>query len=241
MIDSVSMIKTAIVIQLLPHKVLKAFLVIIAFLLLANVLGIVFESYLGYDIVGNLDKAFNFDAERNVPTLYAAATLVFSSILLLFIASEHRRLGQSNILWFMLSAIFLFLAIDEMLSIHERLLRPTRDLLGTSGLLYYAWVIPYSIASLIIGVIYFRFLCALPPKIKRLFLASGFIFVLGAIGFEMLCGWQAELFGKKAHLYIIFYTCEELLEMIGVAVFLYSLTLYIVSELGYSRVTISND
>ena len=74
-----------------------------------------------------------------------------------------------------------------------------------------------------------------------MFITSGAIFVLGAIGFEMLSGWQAEVSGKRTYLYMIFYTCEEALEMTGIAIFIYALLSHIVNEMGYRRIVISSD
>lgn len=53
---------------------------------------------------------------------------------------------------------------------------------------------------------------------------------MGAIGFEMLGGRYAELYSNKTILYALLYTCEEFLEMFGVALFIYALLSYIVDE-----------
>ena len=63
-----------------------------------------------------------------------------------------------------------------------------------------------------------------------LFLISGSLFVLGAIGFEILGGWQEEIYGKFGIFYAICYTCEEFLEMLGVVIFNYSLLTYILIQ-----------
>jgi hypothetical protein len=73
-----------------------------------------------------------------------------------------------------------------------------------------------------------------------LFLVSGSIFVSGAIGFELLGGRQAELYGKDNVLYCFFYTCEELLEMLGVAVFIYTLLRYMVEQFKFMAITVAN-
>jgi hypothetical protein len=230
-----------VVVEINPRKMLKALLYMIALLLSLNVLGIIINAHFDYRIAKGMAKIIDFDLEKNIPTLYSTLALIFSSALLFFIASEYRKTKQHNILWFTLSAIFLFLAVDETASLHEHLLKPTRDFLGTSGLLYYAWVIPYSIGLMALGVVYSKFLHSLPKKTKWLFITSGAIFVLGAIGFEMLSGWQAEVSGKRTYLYMIFYTCEEALEMTGIAIFIYALLSHIVNEMGYRRIVISSD
>ena len=92
--------------------------------------------------------------EANVPTLYSSVALLSSSMLLAFIALAHKRNGSSSLPWVGLALVFLFLSVDEIASIHEKLGGPVRELLGTSGLLYFAWFIPYGIALLVFVAIY---------------------------------------------------------------------------------------
>lgn len=213
----------------------------IAVLLILNILGIIIAARFDYSIVKGMAKLFNFNLEKNIPTLYSTLALVFSSALLFFIAFEYKKIKQDNIQWFALSAIFSFLAVDEMAAIHEHFLRPTRDFIGASGFLYYAWVVPYSIGLMVLGVVYSNFLYLLPKKTKWLFIISCAVFIIGAIGFEMLGGWQAESSGPRTYLYMIFFTCEETLEMTGISIFIYALLSHIVNELGYRRIVISSD
>ena len=106
----------------------------------------------------------------------------------------------------------MFLSIDEIASIHERFVNPTKETFKTSGLLYYAWIIPYGIGLIGFIIVYSKFLFELPKDTMVLFLVSGFTFIAGAIGFEMLGGRQDELYGNRNILYSFYYTCEESLE-----------------------------
>ncbi|MCH6258321.1 hypothetical protein MLD52_17295 [Puniceicoccaceae bacterium K14] len=63
-----------------------------------------------------------------------------------------------------------------------------------------------------------------------LFVSSGLIYVSGAIGFELIAGKYDEQFGEETLMYSFLYTCEELLEMFGVALFIYALLVYIVDH-----------
>jgi hypothetical protein len=224
--------------ELQPKNILKLLLSLILFLLLANIIGITSRIYFNHGSVYGLVPLFDFNTEKNIPTLFSSINLLITSVLLSIIASHHRKLEKNYIQWAILSAIFFFLAIDETNSIHEKLGLPTRKLLGTSGVLYYAWVIPYFVALIAFVIAYFKFLLHLPKNIMFLFLISGFTFVSGAIGFEMLGGWQAELHGNKGILYSFFYTCEELLEMAGIAIFIYTLFTYMVNEFGFMKINI---
>lgn len=223
---------------LCPREVFKKNLYLIVFLLCANILGLVSKYYFEHDYLFGLVPFFDFNTEKNIPTFYSAIALIFVSILLLFIAFTCRKLKSSYIPWFGLSIIFLFLAIDEMLSIHERLIGPVRETFETSGFLFYAWVIPYGIALVVFIIAYSKFLLRLPKSIMILFLVSGATFVSGAIGFELLGGNQLYLTGNKNILYSIFYTCEESLEMLGIAIFIYTLLTYIGNQFGLIAITI---
>ncbi|MFK5937894.1 MAG: hypothetical protein QM497_05785 [Sulfurimonas sp.] len=138
--------------------------------------------------------------------------------------------------------IFLFLSIDEMISIHENFTRITKLLVDTTGLLYYAWIIPYGIALIIFILTYSKFLLHLPKNIMLLFILSGSIFVLGAIGIEMFGGENVELMkGSNDSLhYAVLYTIEETLEMLGIALFIYTLLTYIKTVLHFPSIMITS-
>ena len=224
-------------IVLVPKKVFQYLLIIVLTLLLLNVLGIVSKYYFGYGTVKGLVPMFNFNTEKNVPTFYSTIALFISAVLLWLIAISHKRRGNSYLLWGGLAFIFLFLSIDEFVSIHEKLIKPLRASLGTSGVFSYAWVIPYGIAVVILFIVYLKFLFQLPRKIMYLFILSGSLFVMGAIGFEMISALQFQTVGSNNVLYGVYYTFEELLEMLGVVIFIYTLLLYIVSELDFLSLT----
>jgi len=228
--------------NLFPQKILKINLLLILFLVLANIIGIIYRYYIDpnfHGLIAGLIWLFDLDQERNIPTLYSSIALVIASILLLWISIIHKNLKSPYKAWFVLSLIFLFLAIDELASIHERLTGITRDAFKTSGFLYYAWVIPYGIALVVFIISYSKFLFDLPKSTMILFLVSGTTFVSGAIGFEMLGGRQANLYGTDNLLYPFYYTCEESLEMIGIAIFIYTLLSYMVNQFGDIKVTVS--
>ena len=182
---------------------------------------------------------FDFDIERNLPTYYSSFALLASSFLLLTITLHFKHKKAKYSYWLGLSAIFAFLSLDEFSVIHEQLWMPTQNLLNTSGLLYYAWYIPYGIILIFLLIAYSRFLMRLPKKTMFLFFIAGFVFITGAIGFEAISGYYDELYGQEHALYRVFYTIEELFEMVGVAIFIYALLLYISSEIKYLNIKVS--
>jgi len=177
----------------------------------------------------------------NIPTLYSSFALIVVSILLSSIASIHKKLGCSYFPWLGLAIIFLFLSIDEIAAIHESFTKPVRELLSldASGVLLYAWVIPYGIALVVFVVSYLKFLMSLPKKIMILFVVSGATFVAGALGLELLGGWYEDLYGARNLTSALFLTCEEFLEMLGIVIFIYTLLLYIASQFKSLTITIN--
>lgn len=226
-------------IKITPYTVLRCLLFMIAFLLLANVVGIICRFYLASGYIYGLVPLFNFDSELNIPTLYSSLALILSSTLLITISLTHRKNNTPYLGWLGLGFIFIFLAIDEVAVLHEALIEPVRQQFNASGLLFYSWVIPYGIASIALLIIYKNFLTNLPRRTMTLFLMSGAMFVFGAIGLEMVGGYQAERNGVDNISYSIITTCEELLEMLGVAVFIYALLEYIASQFTHLTINVT--
>jgi hypothetical protein len=227
-------------IKLYPKDIFKKNIQLIALLISASILGVITTYYFNYDYA--LFALFDLNTEKNIPTVYSAAALVFASMLLTYITFIHKKQKLSYIFWLILALIFLFLSLDEVYAIHEKSGKYVKDYIGsTSGLFFYAWVVPYGVAVVVFIFTYAKFLFGLPRYIMNLFLVSGGIFVLGAIIFEMLGARQAELYGVNNPLYFILYTCEESLEMTGIAIFIYSLLTYIVNHLGAVTITLDKE
>jgi hypothetical protein len=131
--------------------------------------------------------------------------------------------------WAALSAGFLFMAFDETVSLHERLIEPVRLLLGEEnlGIWYFAWVVPAILLVLAIALVFLRFFVSLPPKVRRWFLIAAALYLGAAVGFELLEGRHVEIYGKENITYMTLATIEEGLEMAGVIIFIKILLEYI--------------
>lgn len=217
--------------------VLTGLALFILFLFFANLGMLLLNFHFQYDDVYNLTRLFNFSDEKNIPTLFSSLGLIFCAALLTVIAVIQKRLRSAHLLWSGLAVVFLFLSIDEFASLHERLTLPMRESLDASGFLYFSWVVPYGVALVGFGLLYLRFLTRLPRRTMVLFLISGLIYVTGAMGLEMLGGWRAEAYGSDDLIYLAMVTAEELLEMVGIAIFIYALLSYIAEHLGDLRIT----
>lgn len=171
--------------------------------------------------------AFSLGAENNFPTYFSTLALFVCSTLLAAIATgETRQGGYRPIYWYAFSGIFLFLSMDEMMSIHERLTDPVKALVGETGVFHYAWVLPYGVLVVIIAAASLRFLIHLPRRTALFFILSGALYVTGALGFETLSGYHHSGFGSMNITYVALQTMEEILEISGTILFLYALADY---------------
>ena len=208
-------------------------LVVLAAILIAANLAVLITDYLtGYDMkmVQRLVKVFSVDYELNAPAFFSTLILLFSSVLLAVI-THFKREQRSPYVWYwtILSLGFLFMAFDEMASVHERLIEPMRTVLGETdlGVFYFAWVVPGILLVFGLGFFFLRFWWNLPSKTRTCFFIAATLYLGGAIGMELLDGSFAELHGKRNLTYMLLSTLEESLEMAGIIVFIYGLLGYI--------------
>ncbi len=176
---------------------------------------------------------FYLAREQNLPTLYSTFLLFAASLLNFFIFFIPVTLSKKSAkwYWFLLGVIFIFLGIDEMLQIHDRLnyFKPLQKLSHGNEFLYYTWVIPYSPAVLVVGLLFIRFVLSLPKVIRNKFLIAAFVYVGGALGFEFPESFVHVNYGMNGVTIAerILYTVEETMEMTGVILFINALLKYI--------------
>jgi len=212
-------------IYLQPKIVLVIQFVAILILLSLNLLGLYLSIYT--DVVfSKTHRLIDFNQEANIPTFYSALVIFVCSMILFLITALVKLSGAKYWGWLWLGFIFLFLSIDEAASIHEIFIGITRRTFNLSGYLSFAWVVPYGLAVIALAILYVPFLRDLPDPTRLLFLLSGAIFIAGAIGMEMIGGKVGDTVGSEG-IYVLIYTVEELLEMLGMALFLYALLDYL--------------
>lgn len=189
-----------------------------------------------------LVKAFSLGSDTGIPAYYSAIIILFCAVLASVIATGTARRSEPDLIhWIGLAVIFVFLSLDEMLAYHEQLAEPTRDALNTSGILFYAWVIPYGAAGLAFLAAYVPFLRRLPSRTSKLFLLAGVVYVSGAIGIEMVGGNVFESEGSRNVSFVALQTVEECLEMAGIIIFVFALAEHAVERFGRLGVAIADE
>lgn len=177
-----------------------------------------------------IDKWFNIDRERNIPSYFSMLIILLCSGLLGIIAIFKRRSGNRFALhWTVLSAIFFLMSFDEIAEIHERLILPVRQAVDATDYLYFAWVIPGFAFVVLVFFAYLRFLIHLPYRFRWLFAGSGAVYVTGVLGVELVEGHLEMLShtGFSTVPEILIYSLQETLEMAGIVLFIYALLEYL--------------
>ncbi|MEZ5285771.1 MAG: hypothetical protein R2712_13380 [Vicinamibacterales bacterium] len=168
----------------------------------------------GHDYLFGLVPLFDLDGEGNIPSFFSGLLLLTNG--LLFALTSRTSRDPRRGAWVLLSAVFVFLAYDEMFSVHERFTEPIRHTLRTSGPLFYPWFIAY-IAP--VAVLAWRVLpvwSRLARRPRTRLAVAIIVYLLGAVGMEMLGGWWDEMYGHHRTLgWGLLVTIEETLEMAG--------------------------
>jgi hypothetical protein len=217
------------VFRISPKKLIYTLGGTISLLLLIHLLTLISRHVFGHGHLLGIVPLIDMWSEGNISNYYSSISLLTCSLLLYIIAEGNRRIydGDKYYHWIGLAIIFLFVSIDEMISIHEKIMNPVRELLAAGGIFYFAWIIPYGIIFLFFVLFYLSFFFNLPKKFKLLFAISAAIYLSGSLGFEMIGGVIYESNPNHTLAIDITNTIEETLEMIGVLIFIYGLTQYI--------------
>ena len=217
-------------ISLNPNSIARV-LAAVAFLLVVASTGWQIAAYMtGHEYIYGLVPLFYLDAEQNIPTFFSSFLLLFAALLLLVITVLERNQAAARVShWAVLSCGFFFMAIDEFISLHERLMEPTRRLLGGGdlGIFCFAWVIPGIALILVLAPFFVKFLWRLPAKTRLTFVVAAIIYIGGCIGFDIIGGAYASGYGTHNLTYSMIATVEESLEMAGVIIFIRGLLVYI--------------
>ena len=215
-----------------PKRVATLLLVVVLCLALASFAGQISKYFLGHDTVLGLVRVFNMESEHNIPTWFSSSMLLVCGLLLGMVAFTKRVEGARYAAhWSGLSIIFLYMSLDEAIQIHEKWDKPMEALVGSGDFFSHGWTIPAALLVFAFALTYLRFLAHLPTRTRLVFIVAGFIYVAGALGMENVSGGYELRHGRENMTYVMLAGVEEILEMLGVVVFVYALLSYLQSEL----------
>ena len=232
---------------MLPFSLQKCFAhrtskILLCLSLLFYILGFFYitNSYLLGDIESlNFLSHFNLNDELNPPAFFSSFILFYSAVLLGIITFLKRR-DRYYYEWAGLSLTFFYLALDEAFSYHEEMkyARKIFALSKDNALYRDAWIFIGISFITVFLMVYLRFLKRLNKRVRYLFLLSAGIYILGALGLEIIGGYWEFFQGEKDFIHAFLASIEELLEMFGIILFIDTL-LGIISDLNPTKKPVS--
>lgn len=211
-----------------PSQSAKVLGGLIGLLALFSLIGQISKHFLGHGRLLGFVYQFSLGNEGNISTYFATLLLLSASLLLGVVARlAYQRKDSYRRQWVILALIFAYLSLDEFAMLHEHLGELTSEYFLDGGFFTYTWIIPGAVLLAVFAIGFARFFWHLAPRWKVLFAVSGLIYVGGAFGVEMISGWYLLQHGQGTFTYELFVTVEEVMEMMGIALFIYSLLEYI--------------
>jgi hypothetical protein len=180
-----------------------------------------------YRDIWRINRYFNLTYEMNLPAVYSSLLLACAGAVLLVIAYyKLRHRAKFGFQWLGLSLIFFYLAVDELLAIHEDLGYLADERFGKENLVIQDWAYAGIVIVLIFILLYLPFFIHLPPGHKSRFFISAALYMGGFLGVEIIGSVYEIRYGIQDIPYLIFTTTEETLEMVGVIYFIHTLLIY---------------
>jgi hypothetical protein len=211
-------------------SITRVLVAVAVFLIVASIGGQLIRYLTSFDFPETFIRLFFLGYEQNCPTYFISSLELFSALLLLLISVQERKRKSANVLrWTGLSLVFFYIALDEMITIHEYMTTPVSNLLGGGklGIFNFAWVIPGFVILVILAVFFFRFLLQLDAKTRLTFVIAATLMIGGAFGLELIGGGYSDVHGEDNLTYRMLQNVEESMEMVGVIVFVRGLLVYI--------------
>ena len=181
---------------------------------------------------------FDLNAEINLPTWWSTALLLICAALTALMAALKRN-DRFWWGWFFLALGFLFMSLDEVAQLHEKLSGPVREALHLSGFLYYGWVVPAAALLVVVGLSYIRFFLALPKGIRGGFLLGWAVYLAGVLGMESWGASASFRWGEENFFFALLAALEETLEMAGLLILIRVFLSHIVLELQNRSLTLA--
>lgn len=207
-----------------PKKLTRLLFAIIFLLILVEMIGQTSKLYWGHRSLCGFVWLFDGEEHGNIPHWFKAILMLIISTTLFFIyriqKSDQDRFKTH---WLFLSLIFFIMHIIQSTNVHNALSPCIRTALGVGGMLTYAWVIPGMVIVIALGLIYLHFFIKLPPKTRLLFFVAGFLYVIGALVFEMATAYYMVRYGMEDMGFVALSVVHEAMKMIGLVLFIQAL------------------
>ena len=201
----------------------KSLILISFFFMLMHILW-----YSSYNLFGKesfftkiLCALFSIDLEMTIPAWYQGLLLMACGISVIINGLINKlTLKKYEILF---SIIFITLSIDEVITVRERIeavyyryfLNRGYELSFEHDLIFSSLVL---VLIILLAYISIKFLYSHNNYNRKLFILSGFIYVFGAFGLDLI---GSNFEDKMSLIYQISTMLEELFEMIGLIIFLH--------------------
>lgn len=212
------------------EKTTALLLKIMAGLLVAGLISNYVKYVLGYTSIMGLVPLFSLNGEFTFPSLFSTLILWASAALLWFIATrEKKHATNASFYWKSLSVVFIYLGLDELLTIHENFARIEPFLSEYihvfSKFMY--WTVAYGFLVILFALFFSRFYLRLPSSTRLQFGVAAVLYVGGAIGMELAGAWFTKTYSLPAVSRGLFAAVEEGFEMTAIVLFIRALLLYI--------------
>ncbi|MDR2524466.1 MAG: hypothetical protein LBC95_02945 [Candidatus Nomurabacteria bacterium] len=186
---------------------------------------------------------FDMDSEISLATWYSTTILLFvPAVLLFYVGWQKRRAGEKfTWSWFLASAVFLFLSIDDAAMIHEKFstinrLIGVQDWLNTvnSSLFAWSWWVIYLPVVLALAIVLGKWYLRLPRRTKILVASAVFLAIAGQVGMEIISSYTTLDSGE--YIGPVWRGLQKFVGRLGLSLFLFAVVDYIWSDPGLTRV-----
>jgi hypothetical protein len=202
-------------------------------------LGIIEPDTMGWKHVARM---LDLGAEASFGTWFQVIALVLLSVILATIAVARLRAHAPFAWhWFGLAILALGFSINEQVKIYDAGggTAELRDALGMSGPLFYGWVLVAGVSVIVVGLVYRRFVLALPRATRRLFVLAAALYAGSEVGIEAISGWYASRAGSESDfVYQTISSFEELGGMAGIVVAIAAVLHYAQLHVGDIGITL---
>jgi hypothetical protein len=159
---------------------------------------------------------FNVNAAANLATWFQTSLFLLCAAVTWTLADDARADGDRwRPHWRVLSLVFGYLSLDELVGVHEGTDQPLRRLLSSIPAPNWVWALAAVIVIAVVALASRGFLSALPRATRLILIAAGVIYLAGALGVETVSSNLFARYGPHSLLFQTVATGEEGLEMLG--------------------------